>query len=135
MEATYTKCLQLQKTPLFHELQEIVKSFAFCNLHEQRKIHQEKMRVVLIEIDQGLSRKNGFIFGEYLEGNQEPDDTNEHWAFGSLTSPISIQAVNCSFCGNYLLISDHDAFLLLDERTICHCHRPLFMSPTLPLHP
>ena len=121
MNTTELKCLQIHRTSLLPDIQDLVKSFAFRELKSYEMQHKHKMHNVLQTIDDCYSRKNGFRDKEDV-----PDSENEHWWIAPLHSEeFAMQAINCKKCGNYLLTSTYDIFFSLSECSVCTCDRLL----------
>lgn len=121
MNTTEIKCLQLQRTSLLPEIQDLIKSFAFRNTHSDQMRHKHQMRIVLQTIDECYSRKNGFR----NKGDVHDSDA-EHWFIAPLhTDEFMMQAVNCSQCGNYLMTHTYTLFFALSPCSICNCDRLL----------
>ena len=117
MNTTEIKCLQIRRTLLLPEMQDLVKSFAFRDTHIDQMRHRHRMRNVLQTIDECYSRKNGFR--EYV-----PDSDSEHWWIAPLHSDeFNMQAINCNVCGNYLMTSTYEIFFALSQCSICTCDR------------
>ena len=121
MNTTEIKCLQLKRTSLLPEIQDLIKSCAFRDTHSDQIQHKHRMRIVLQTIDGCYSRKKGFRNEEYI-----PDYEVEHWFIATLhTDEFSMQAINCSMCGNYLMTKTYTLFFALSECSVCNCDRLL----------
>ena len=116
--ATAIKCLQIQRTSLLPELQELVKSFAFRDTKFYEIHHKIRMRAILQTIHESSSRKNGFNDPEDVENT-----VVEHWMFAPQTYDFQLQAINCRMCGNYLMTSTYQLFYAMSECSVCNCDR------------
>ena len=119
MNTTEIKCLQIHRTSLLPEIQDLVKSFAFVDMKSYATEHKQKMRNVLQTIDDCYSRKNGFRDEEDVSNSEA-----EHWFIAPFHSEeFSMQAINCSMCGNYLMTNTYEVFFALSECSVCTCDR------------
>lgn len=116
--STVIKCLQLQRTSLLPEMQDLVKSFAFRDTKYYEIHHRRQMRAVLYTIDECSSRKNGFNDPEDVANSEV-----EHWLIAPQTNEIQMQAINCRMCGNYLMTSSYELFFAMSECSVCSCDR------------
>lgn len=95
-------------------VQDIIKSFAFYDTNSlsfQKKIHYKKNRLIIDDIQNACSRKNGFTMDNIMQ--DEADSEISYWIFMvhrnvSLNNSRSInrvelqlEAVNCPVCGEY----------------------------------
>lgn len=73
-----------------------------------------KQKNTLLLIKTAVSRKNGF-------GGLEQNDTlDPHWIFSTTQSLVSLQAINCAQCGNY--IASNTIFNnQLEDKKYLHC--------------
>lgn len=105
---------------LYFDPLNMVKNYLFhdnTTLEYARKL-AEKRQCVLDEINQAVSRKNGFN-GQSSEDN----DTEEHWVFASPKTPKQqFQAINCYLCGNYQQVGNSILMFELPEICLCHCY-------------
>jgi hypothetical protein len=121
MNTTEIKCLQLQRTSLLPEIQDLIKSFAFRDTHSDKMQHKHHMRDTLQTIDDCYSRKNGFRDQEH-----SPDSDDEHWFVAPLhTNEFTMQAINCHLCGNYLMTKTWEIFFAMSPCSVCTCDRLL----------
>ena len=142
MNTTEIKCLQLQRISLLPEIQDVIKSFAFRDIHIDQMRHKHNMKDVLQTIDECYSRKNGFrnqkhpsathsddsVVEGFQPSDQEdvPDSDVEHWFIAPLcTNDFAMQAINCSQCGNYLMTHTYELFFALSPCSTCTCDRLL----------
>ena len=102
-----------------YDAQNVIKQYLYYDNTSlyYAKMLAEKRREVLDEINQALSRKNGF-------NGQSPENTEEeHWAFASQQSPkCRLQTINCQLCGNYQEVGNFYFIFELSEICLCHCN-------------
>jgi len=83
-----------------------------------------KRRQLLKQIKLSQSRRNGFNMQE------EEDTISEHWMWSpnnSYDEHLQLQAVNCSFCGGYVQVSN--ARFALCDRIRCCCEDRSYEEP------
>jgi hypothetical protein len=76
-----------------------------------------KRRPLLKQISHSMSRRNGF------NSQEEFDTVDEHWSWStnnSFENNPSLQAINCSICGNYIRVSTTN--FPLPEHIRCKCY-------------
>jgi hypothetical protein len=83
-----------------------------------------KRRQLLKQIKLSQSRRNGFNMQE------EENTIDEHWMWSpnnSYDEHLQLQAVNCSFCGGYVQVSNNR--LPLCDRIRCCCEDRYYEDP------
>jgi hypothetical protein len=105
---------------------DIIKSFLFYDIKtyeiiENTKLNKEKF---LYLIDNSfLNRSNNF------DDMSDYSDNLEHWAFGfgeNSDEKLSMQAINCYLCGNYILHSGNEN--LFSDNIYCKCENNDYSS-------
>jgi hypothetical protein len=96
---------------------DIIKSFLFYDIKTYEIIQNTKLnkkKMIYIIDNMVLSRANNFDNYPYYSNN------DEHWGFGaSLDEKIELQAINCYYCGNYILHSGD--YTLFSDNIYCKC--------------
>lgn len=102
-----------------YSILDIIKSFIFYDIKTYETIINTRLNKekFLYLIDNALfNRANNF------DNMSEYSDNLEHWAFGfgeNSDEKLSMQAINCYYCGNYILHSGDETFF--SDNIYCIC--------------